>query len=196
MKRPVRTSALLIFFAADLAATIVAIRDPDPGYRLSAWFALGRHHRFDDLITECAAREELDPALVKAIVWRTSGFSPQKIGPSSERGLMQIGEGIGMDWAAASRAATFMQADLFHPETNLRAGCWYFRRVLERWKERDAPEVFALAEYAAGHAAVLDWAGQGGTSADLMQRINDAPTRSFVEDVLRRRSYYQAAQSK
>ncbi len=192
MKRPVRTTALLLFLSADLAATIVAIRDPDPGYRLSCWFSLGRHHRFNELITTNAARENLDPTLVKAVVWRASGFSPQKIGPSRERGLMQIGEGIGMDWAAASHAATFMQADLFNADTNLRAGCWYLRRVMERWKDRDAPEVFALAEYTAGHAAVLDWAGPEGTSADLMQRITDPPTRTFVEDVLRRRAYYIA----
>lgn len=190
MNRSARNIALFVFFSADIAATIVAVRDPDPGYRLSTWFSLGRHHRYNDLIVSSAARENLDPTLVKAVVWRASGFSAQKIGPSRERGLMQLGEGIGMDWAAASHAATFMQADLFNADTNLRAGCWYLRRVMDRWKDRDAPEVFALAEYTAGHAAVMDWAGPEGTSADLMQRITDQPTRAFVEDVLRRRGYY------
>ena len=168
----------------------VLLRDPDPGYRLSAWLAFGRHHRFDEPMTNAAAREQLDPILVKSIVWRASGFSPGKIGPSNERGLMQIGEKYAYDWAAASHAPTFMQADLFLPETNLRAGCWYLRRLLDRWSTRDDAVPFALAEYAAGHDAVLAWAGQTGTAADLMKAINDAPTRAFVEDVLRRREYY------
>ena len=168
----------------------VLLRDPDPGYRLGTWFTFGRHNRFNEIIANCAEREQLSPTLVKSIVWRVSGFDPGKLGPERERGLMQIGEGIGQDWAAAAHAPTFMQADLFHPDTNLRAGCWYFRRVLDRWQDRDDAVPFALAEYAAGHQAVLAWAGPSGTAEDLMKAMNDAPTRSFVNDVLQRRAYY------
>ncbi len=174
----------------------VLLRDPDPGYRLSTWLAFGRHNRFNELIISSAGREQLDPTLIKSIVWRASSFSPQKIGPSHERGLMQLGEGIGQDWAAATRAATFMQADLFNPDTCLRAGCWYLRRILDHWQDRDDPIPFMLAEYAAGHEAVRAWAGPGGTAADLMKAINDAPTRAFVNDVIRRRDYYLAKQNR
>ena len=191
MKRTSRTLALVLFFAADLAATYVVVRDPDPGYKLSTWFALGRHHKFDSLIVAVAERENLDPTLVKSIVWRASNFAPDKLGPQRERGLMQIGEGIGLDWAAATKAPTFMQADLFAPDTNLKAGCWYFRRILDRWADRDDPTPFALAEYAAGHAAVAAWAGPTGTAADMMRSISDPPTRSFVNDVIQRRDYYR-----
>jgi soluble lytic murein transglycosylase len=170
----------------------VLVRDPDPGYRLGAWFALGRHNRFDEQIRTAAQREQLDPTLVKSIIWRASGFSPGKIGPSNERGLMQIGEKYGSDWAAISHAPTFMQSDLLNPETNLRAGCWYLRKIVDRWAARDHPATFALAEYAAGQAAVLSWAGENGTASDLLKAINDPPTKSFVEDVIRRREYYAA----
>lgn len=196
MKKPLRTLALVLFFAADAAATIVLLRDPDPGYRLGSWFAFGRHHRFNPLIVQCAEREQLDPTLVKSIVWRVSGFSPDKLGPDRERGLMQIGEGIGQDWAAAAQAPTFMQADLFGPELNLRAGCWYLHRLIVRWSERDDAVPFALAEYAAGHDAVVAWAGPTGTAEDLLKAINDAPTRSFVNDVLNRRAYYEKARER
>jgi soluble lytic murein transglycosylase len=194
MKKPLRILALVLFFAADAAAMIVLLRDKDPGYRLACWLSFGRHHCFDPAISAAAERENLEPTLVKAMIWRASGFAPQKLGPSHERGLMQIGEGVGQDWAAASQAATFMQADLFNPDTNLRAGCWYFRKVLERWNDRDDPLPFALAEYAAGHQAVLAWAGPNGSAEALMSAINDAPTKAFVDDVLRRRGYYLAVQ--
>lgn len=168
----------------------VLLRDPDPGYRLGSWFTFGGNNRYNELIVKWAEHERLDPTLVKSIVWRVSGFSPNKLGPDRERGLMQIGEGIGQDWAAAAQAPTFMQADLFGPEINLRAGCWYLRKVMDRWPDRDDPLPFALAEYAAGHQAVLAWAGPSGTAEDLLKAINDAPTRSFVTDVLKRRDYY------
>ena len=190
MRKALKKIALILFFAADVAAMFVLLRDPDPGYRLSAWLAFGRHDRFNETIVAAAVREQLDPTLVKSIVWRASGFSPGKIGPNNERGLMQIGEKYGFDWAAASQAPTFMQADLFGPEANLRAGCWYLHKLLDRWTSRDDAVPFALAEYAAGHDAVLAWAGETGNAAELMKAINDGPTRSFVEDVLRRRAYY------
>ncbi len=195
MNKNVRNIALVLFLAADAAAMTVLLRDPDPGYRLSTWLAFGRHNRFNEAIATAAEREHLDPAVVKSIVWRASSFSPQKLGPSHERGLMQLGEGIGMDWAAATHAPTFMQADLFNPDTCLRAGCWYLRRILDRWQDRDDSLPFALAEYASGHEAVVAWAGPTGTAEDMMKAINDAPTRSFVDDVIRRRDYYLAKQA-
>ncbi len=195
MKRIAKTLALVLFFAADVAAMFVLLRDPDPGYRLGAWLTFGRDHRFNERIAACATREHLDPTLVKSIVWRVSGFNPGKLGPNHERGLMQIGEGIGMDWSAHSDAPTFMQADLFGADTNLRAGCWYLRQLIDRWQTRDDPIPFALAEYAAGHGVVLTWAGPTGTAREMLTAINDAPTRSFVTDVLQRRAYYERDQA-
>ena len=117
----------------------------------------------------------VDPLLIKAIVWRESAFQTEKVGTSGERGLMQVGEAAARDWAKAQKIETFVPTDLFDPKTNLDAGAWYFKKALDRWKQKADPVPFALAEYNAGHGRVERWIADTGrgdeaTAADLLQR--------------------------
>jgi soluble lytic murein transglycosylase len=187
---------VLTFLLAALAAVAVVLwRAPDPLYTAQQWAAGQRYWQYDPLIADLAARHGLDPLLLKAVIWRESGFVADKVGTSGERGLMQVSEAAAQDWAKAERIETFTNTDLFDAKTNVEAGAWYLRRALEYWKERDNPVVFALAEYNAGRRRVDRWVeetrlGGKANADDLMGTIDFPSTRRYIEDILARRKLY------
>ena len=189
-----------LFFAVLLAALAAAgwllWKSADPSYTFYSWLAGSRYHRYDPIINDLAKKHGLDPLLIKAIVWRESAFSPDKLGTVGERGLMQVGEAAAKDWAAAEKIETFMPTDLFDPKTNLEVGTWYFKKALDRWKQKDDPVPFALAEYNAGRARVDRWVAESGrsdeaTAGDLLVAIDFPTTRRYVEDITTRYRIYR-----
>jgi soluble lytic murein transglycosylase len=110
---------------------------------------------------------------------------------------MQVGEAAAKDWAQAEKIETFTPTDLFDPKTNLDVGTWYFRKALERWKQKDDPVPFALAEYNAGKVRVDRWIasskrGDATTAEDLIGAIDFPTTRKYVVDIMARRRFYAA----
>lgn len=183
----------MLLCAANVALAAVLWRSPDPAYHIQKMIALGRYSEHDGLIANAAEKYAVDPLLVKAVVWRESRFTPSKIGGSGERGLMQVGEAVARDWAAAHKIEVFVYADLFDAKTNLEAGTWHLSRALEHWKDRDDPLPFALAEYNAGRSRVEKWAADGA-DAQRMMRAAAGSTRRYVDDIVRRYRSYTAPQ--
>jgi Transglycosylase SLT domain len=142
-------------------------------------------HELDALIQEVAQQEQVDAATVEAIVWHESRFVATKHRDGGY-GLMQIGPGTGIEWAATHGVESFMVTDLFDARTNLQAGSWYLSRALQRWEATDDPTVFALADYAAGPDAVRAWVADSKKSATLISAIRGTPTGDFVRRVLER----------
>ena len=196
MFRFFRNLVLVLAFAAFTAASVLLWSSPDPLYTVQEWVNLGRFSSYDDLIAEQSKRHHVDPLLVKAMVWRESAFDANKVGTSGERGLMQVGDAAGQDWAKAGKIETFLPTDLFDARTNLDAGTWYFHRALERWKGKDDPIPFALAEYNAGASRVDRWIAQSGLGEkvdahDLLNAIDFPGTRRYVEEIMARQRFYK-----
>jgi soluble lytic murein transglycosylase len=147
-----------------------------------------REHRFDAAITEAASRYQLDPALIRAVIWRESDFNPNARGRAGELGLMQIREPAAMEWASAEHLRSFHHSACLNPLTNVLAGSWYLKKVLRRYSQADDPLPFGLAEYNAGRGNVLKWlAGQGATnSAAFIQQIGFPGTRAYVQKIIER----------
>ncbi len=103
--------------------------------------------RFDDLVRAAAAREGLDPSLVRAVVRAESNFDPQAVSPAGAKGLMQL-----TDATARSLGVT----DVFDPAQNVAAGTRYLKQLLTRFGG-DLPR--ALAAYNAGPGAVEQFGG-------------------------------------
>jgi soluble lytic murein transglycosylase len=197
MARILKRFLLVAAAAALIAVGIVLWKSPDPGYTVQAWFAGSRYSSFDPLIRDTSAKYGIDPMLLKAIIWRESAFRPEKVGLNGERGLMQVGEAAARDWAKARKIETFVPTDLFDPKTNLDVGAWYFRKGLDRWKQKADPAPFALAEYNAGHVRVERWVantnrGDNATAEELIRAIDFPSTRKYIEDITARERYYQA----
>lgn len=186
---------ICVGLAVAAALTLVALRSGDPIYTAYEWISPARFHQFDNLIRTVAAEHQLDPMLVKALVWRESRFDPRKIGTAGERGLMQVSEPAAREWARETHVVNFQIDDLFNPRTNLEAGSWYLRRAVQHWQHQTRPLAFALAEYNAGASRAQRWANNNASvpMADETFRGNiDFPTtRKYVERVLQRYNFYR-----
>jgi soluble lytic murein transglycosylase len=152
-----------------------------------------RVDHFDRLIAGAAARYQVDPALVKAVIWCESRFKPDARGRVGEIGLMQLGEAAAWEWAAAERIPEFDHEHVIDARTNVLAGTWYLARLLKRYPEVDDPIPFALADYNAGRSHVLRWNhGEGATNAEAFtSQITFPGTRRYIEQVTRRRETYR-----
>src|SRR5260221_3599983 len=94
------------------------------------WWWKGRLERSQDGPIRAAARRYgVDPALVKAVVWRESRFNPQARGRARELGLMQLREDVALEWAAAEHLDHFEHEHCLDPRTNTLAGAWYLKQL-------------------------------------------------------------------
>jgi soluble lytic murein transglycosylase len=158
------------------------------------WWWDGRLERSQDVpIRAAAQRYGLEPALVKAVVWRESRFNPKALGRVGEIGLMQLREEAAREWAEAERIRGFAHEDCFDPATNTLAGTWYLKKLTRRYLQTDNPLAYALADYNAGRGNVLKWnKGSAATnSAVFIDGIGFPSTRTYVRSVLRRYEHYR-----
>jgi peptidoglycan lytic transglycosylase len=158
------------------------------------WWWEGRLERSQDgPIRAAAQRYRVDPALIKAIVWRESRFNPGARGRAQEIGLMQLQEEAAREWAEAEHVAGFEHEQCFDPRTNTLAGTWYLGKLLRRYSQADDPVPYALADYNAGRGNVLKWMhGPAATKSSLfLEQIGFPTTRDYVKSVMRRMAKYQ-----
>ncbi len=196
MLRVLSNFILTTLLAGILAAAILLSRSSDPLYTVQEWLNISRFRRFDPLIEAAGKKYQVDPMLVKAIIWRESSFHPDKVGTKGERGLMQITALAAHEWAKSQKNETFKPTDLFDPKTNIEAGTWYYKQAFQRWSTKNDPIVFALAEYNAGHSNVVRWVaatkmGPNAQANDLKEAINFPTTRKYVESIADRHSFYK-----
>jgi soluble lytic murein transglycosylase len=155
---------------------------------------LRRHDegRFDTQILAAAQRYQIDPALVKAVIWKESRFNPRARGKAGEIGLMQIREDAAFEWADAEKIRGFYHEQILDPEKNIRCGTFYLSKLLKRYTQADDPLPYALADYNAGRANVLRWnKGAAQTnSAAFLARMDYPGTREYAQKVIQRRTNY------
>ena len=142
----------------------------------------------DGPIRAAAQRYAVEPALVKAIVWRESRFHPRVRGRAQEIGLMQIRQVAAQEWADAEHLGGFDHEHCLDPATNTLAGTWYLKKLLKRYAQTDNPVPYALADFNAGRGNVLKWiTGAALTnSAAFTAQIGFPGTRDYVKSVMRR----------
>lgn len=153
-----------------------------------------RENSQDAVILAAAAHYGVDPALVKAVVWRESWFDPWARGKAGEVGLMQVSESAAREWAEAERVQLFVHNQLFDPAKNTRAGTWYLSKLLQRYAATDNPRPYALAAYNAGQANVLKWAqGPAATNSALfIGQIGFPITKDYAKAVMARFEHYRS----
>jgi soluble lytic murein transglycosylase len=158
-----------------------------------AWFYYHwREHHEDRLILAAARRYHVEPALVKAVVWRESWFNPQVRGRHGELGLMQVTEIAANEWAEAEHLKSFQAEHLLNPATNAYAGAFYLGKLLRRYPQTDNPIPFALADYNAGRTHVLRWSKGAATtnSAAFLAAMDFPGTRQYILAIMKRRLHY------
>jgi soluble lytic murein transglycosylase len=146
----------------------------------------------DKNILAASRKYDVDPALIKAVVWRESRFDPHARGGKGEIGLMQIMENTGLEWAGAQRVPFFSKYRLLDAAQNIDCGSWYLHKLLRRYPQTDNPVPYALADYNAGRGNVLKWMkGTAATnSVAFIGQIGFPSTRDYVRAVMHRREKY------
>lgn len=155
------------------------------------WWNDRRETRYDLQIHQAAAEYGMDPALIKAVVWRESRFNPQARGSAGEIGLMQLREIAAREWAEANGVRGFQNEHLLNPHTNLLAGTWYLKKWRDRSPHPDDPLPFALAAYNAGPTKAREWAQEVNGSEAFIEKIGYMSTKQYVKVVRQRRIEFQ-----
>lgn len=169
-------------------------------------------HRYDRAIALVGKKYNLDPALVRAIVYEESFFSPGARSSQNAIGLMQVTPVVGQEWMDAIHAHSVAQAvalvsgkvsrnnegleeALSDPIVSLNVGCWYLQSLLNRYRDEPDPVAVALAAYNAGPSNVDRWsrnAERANLSRDeFISRIEFPATRTYVQKIIRRYDGYR-----
>jgi len=107
--------------------------------------------RFAPLIEQYANLQQLDPALVKAVIAVESSFQPNAVSVKGAVGLMQIIPETGQRYGIVGDATHSIEQKLRDPATNLRVGTRYLHDLLVLFADNLE---LAIAAYNAGENAV------------------------------------------
>lgn len=149
-----------------------------------------KYNRYDSMIEAAGRRNGVDPALLKAVIWRESRFDRNARGTKGEVGLMQIMvQFAAKDWADAHKRPAPTKGALSDPELNIEIGSWYLGRALRRWADYREATALALCEYNAGPTRAEAWKppDKNGTVID---RIDISSTVSYVTVILTKQKEY------
>ena len=161
------------------------------------WFSAGEKAlreitlplRHEDIIRQQAREKHLDPALIAAVIYQESKFSPRTSARGAE-GLMQILPRTAEFIAQRSGGTRFVPSDLATPQVNIAYGSWYLRYMIDRY---DGNETLAVAAYNAGEHNVDTWVERAGgeDNFDAKKDIPFPETRHYVQSVHDHRKLYR-----
>lgn len=157
-----------------------------------AWLVFARYSMWDRSIEDAARRNNVDPRLVKAVIWRESRFRPDASGLAGEVGLMQIRpQGAVADWARVNGVEAPCRGALFTPELNIEIGSWYLGKALRKWSGYKECFELALCEYNAGAKRAEAWRPLSPDES-VKDRINISSTLAYVNSIMVKYGEYQA----
>jgi len=127
----------------------------------------GSLEMYSDVIHQAARQNNVNPALVKAVIHAESAFNPHAVSPKGAQGLMQLMPGT---------ARMLGVRNPFSPSSNIHGGTKYLAQLIKTFGN----EALAVAAYNAGHGPV--------------NRYNGIPpyseTREYVKRVFRLKKQY------
>jgi len=149
-------------------------------------YLLAYQRPFQELVLAAAAKYELDPHLIWAVMREESHFNSQAVSRVGARGLMQIMPATGMN-IADRKGVKLAIDDLFKPEVSINFGAFYLRQLLNTF-QGDVDK--ALAAYNGGSGNVRRWEKSplGAMPQDFPTAIAFFETREYITKVLN--SYY------
>ena len=131
------------------------------------------------VIRRYAAINHLNPYLVMGLIRQESGFNARATSPADARGLMQV------EASTVTHSRRYLKSvgrRLYEPTYNVRFGCAFLRRLLQRY---DGNEAAALAAYNAGPTVVDQWLSQRKyrDQQEFIESIPYPETRIYLKAV-------------
>lgn len=195
---PVRFGALalahILLIVGSVSITRTYLAHQEERRRLEAEAAERAQHPlyYADTITAYADAQELDPALVAAVILCESSYDPKAESRLGARGLMQLMPDTA-EWVAhklGEDGADYSFDNLYDPQTNIRFGTWYLGYLSRRFNG-DATKI--VCAYHAGQGNVDSWLKNPQYSSDgvTLDVIPTQDTATYASRVLRARDIYR-----
>jgi soluble lytic murein transglycosylase len=170
--------AVVVVLAA--VGAFIYLQRAEPPWYARLWYPL----RYATIVRVHASENQLDPALLAAVIESESKFDPNAESKAGAVGLMQLTPSTAKGIAQYTGGTRFRVSDLTDPDINVRYGAWYLRHLLNKYgKER-----LALAAYNAGQENVDRW-----QTEHLGIQFDE--TRDYVARVERLRTIYRRTYS-
>jgi soluble lytic murein transglycosylase len=164
--RRVAVTGLLAVLVGCMAAFYVVVSSPP-------WFERIRYPlRYSEYVRVHARQNDLDPALLAAVIYQESKFNAGAESTSGAIGLMQLTPATAHGIALRTGGSRFQTSDLLDPEINIRYGAWYLHNLFQKYRD----ERLVLAAYNAGQGNVDRWRAEGDA-------IAFPETRAYVDRV-------------
>ena len=186
--------ALILLIVGSVSITRTYLAHQEERRRLEAEAAERAQHPlyYADTITAYADAQELDPALVAAVILCESSYDPKAESRLGARGLMQLMPDTA-EWVAhkyKEDGAGYSFDKLYDPETNIRYGTWYLGYLSRRF-DGDATKI--VCAYHAGQGNVDSWLKNPQYSSDgvTLDVIPTQDTATYASRVLRARDIYR-----
>lgn len=156
----------------------------DPAGDLRDMWSEAYPRAFPEWVQKYAAKEQLNPYLLWALMTVESAYNPDSVSYADARGLLQVIPKTGNKVAADIGDNRFGQYDLLDPETSIRHGAWYFARLVKKFKGQ---EPLAIASYNGGPHNVSRWLihKHGEPLDEFVEEIPFNQARRYTKKVLR-----------
>lgn len=166
-----------------------------------AIFTLARANHWDDvemrfpmphqqLIQSNAEQNHLEASLLFGLIRQESAFDPLAGSGAGAIGLMQLMPATAKQMAGELKEPWNNQYNLLNPDTNIRYGSRYYKKILDRF---NGHLILATAAYNAGPNRVKQWLPQSSPlPADIwLETVPYKETRSYIASVLMYALIYQ-----
>lgn len=146
--------------------------------------------RFSELIQQNADKQQLDPAIVFALIRQESAFDEFAGSSAGAMGLMQLMPNTAKQIASELNETWSNNYNLVIPGNNIRYGSFYFKKVLNAL---NGHFVLATAAYNAGPYRVKQWLPKAKVlPADIwIETIPYKETRGYISSVMMYAMIYQ-----
>jgi len=135
-----------------------------------------------DSINRWAGEYGLDPLLVTSVIKVESNFIRRARSQRGAVGLMQILPSTAKELAPGLGFADYSKVDLEDPDTNIRFGSFYIKKLMTDFKNNP---ILSIAAYNAGETKVNSWYLQNPIVSVEFADIPYGETRNYVKNVLK-----------
>jgi soluble lytic murein transglycosylase len=156
----------------------VYLQHTEPSWYARLWYPL----RYSTNVRVYAHQDNLDPALLAAVIESESKFNADARSSAGAIGLMQLTPSTAKGIAQYTGGSRFRISDLTNPDINIRYGAWYLGHLMTKYGD----ERLALAAYNAGQQNVDTW-------LKAHEGIQFSETRDYVAKVERLQKIYRRA---